>query len=117
MVFGHGRIPIIDWLNSQAIDNLEHAREAAEMITHLGEHPSLGIGPLLETHKHDIDDILRESLAFELEARDAYRELHDVVEGHSMLLEHFAHQHIVEEENHADEVGKMLRKPGDVKPA
>ena len=32
-------------------------------MTHFGEHPSLKIGSLLETHKHGINDILVESLA------------------------------------------------------
>lgn len=36
MVFGHGRIPIVDWLRTQASESLLHAQEAGEMITHLG---------------------------------------------------------------------------------
>ena len=59
MVFGHNRLPIISWLSGQADKSLAHAHQAGEMITHIGAHPSLEIGPLLETHKHDIDDILR----------------------------------------------------------
>jgi bacterioferritin len=65
MVFGYNRIPIVAWMREQAIESLLHANEAGEMITHLGGHPSLGIGPLLETHRHDIGDILRESLEHE----------------------------------------------------
>src|SRR2546423_12093944 len=65
MVFGYNRIPIASWLEQQAQDGLAHARAAGEMVTHLGEHPSLAIGPLLETHKHDIGDILRESMETE----------------------------------------------------
>lgn len=34
-------------------------------MTLLGGHPSLEIGALLETEKHDIGDILRESLEHE----------------------------------------------------
>ena len=44
MVFGYNRIPIIGWLKSQATESLDHAHKAGEMITHLGGHPSLGIG-------------------------------------------------------------------------
>ncbi|HID48700.1 MAG TPA: bacterioferritin, partial [Chromatiales bacterium] len=58
MVFGYNRIPIISWLREQADEGLRHAREAGELITHLGGHPSLGIGPLLETHKQDVADIV-----------------------------------------------------------
>ena len=46
MVFGYNRIPIISWIESQANESLLHARQAGEMITHLGGHPSLAIGPL-----------------------------------------------------------------------
>ena len=41
MVFGYNRIPIISWIESQANESLLHARQAGEMITHLGGHPSL----------------------------------------------------------------------------
>ena len=42
------------------------ANEAGELVTHLGDHPSLKIGALLETHKHGINDILLESLEAEM---------------------------------------------------
>ena len=79
MVYGYNRLPIVSWLNAQADESLLHARQAGELITSLGGHPSLGIGPLLETHQHDIGDILRESLAQEKEALRAYYELLDCV--------------------------------------
>jgi bacterioferritin len=114
MVFGYSRIPIVSWLREQAQESLIHAQEAGELITHLGEHPSLGIGPLLESHKHDIGDILRESLAHETEALVAYQELFDLVEGRSVWLEEYARRMISEEERHSGEVDKMLREPGSV---
>src|SRR5512147_1090726 len=77
MVYGYNRIPIVGWLNAQADESLLHARQAGELITSLGGHPSLAIGPLLDTHQHDIGDILRESLAHENEALKAYYELLD----------------------------------------
>jgi bacterioferritin (cytochrome b1) len=61
MVYGFGRIPIVSWLRGEALTSLQHAQTAGELVTHLGSHPSLAIGPLLETHKHQIADILRES--------------------------------------------------------
>jgi bacterioferritin len=116
MVFGYNRIPIISWLREQASESLMHAQKAGELITHLGGHPSLGIGPLLETHNHDIGGILRESLAHEGEALRLYRELLGVVEGKSVMLEEYAREMIYTEELHQGEVNKMLRKPGDVAP-
>lgn len=114
MIFGYNRIPIVSWLRDQASQSLGHANEAGEMITALGEHPSLSIGPLLETHNHDIGAILRESMDLEQEGITLYKELLTLVEGRSILLEEYARKMIYEEELHAAEVDKMLRKPGDL---
>lgn len=113
MVYGYNRIPIVDWMKKNAEESLVHASRAGEMVTLLGGHPSLGIGPLLETHKHDIGDILRESLEHETLARAAYYRLLDIVAGKNVLLEEYARDLIVDEELHTDEVNKMLRRPGD----
>ena len=45
MVYGYNRIPIVEWLNKQAEEGLLHARKAGELVTLLGGHPSLAIGP------------------------------------------------------------------------
>lgn len=113
MVYGYNRLPIVDWMRKNATEGLAHAAKAGELVTLLGGHPSLGIGPLLETHKHDIGDILRESLEHENLAREAYYELLSLAEGKHILLEEYAREMIVEEEMHADEVNKMLRRPGE----
>lgn len=116
MVFGYNRIPIVSWMKENATESLMHAQKAGEMITMLGGHPSLKIGPLLESENHDIGDILRESNDHEKEAGIAYRELLDIVEGYSITLEEYAREMIYSEELHLDEVNKMLRSPGDVNP-
>lgn len=115
MVYGYNRIPIVSWLREQAAESLGHAQQAGEIITSLGEHPSLRVGPLLETHKHDIGDILRESLDHERAGIGMYRELLQMVEDKSVWLEEYARQMIAQEESHAFEVDKMLRRPGDLK--
>lgn len=117
MIYGHSRIPITGWLRGLANESMIHAQEAGELITSLGGHPSLGIGPLLETHKHNIDDILKESIEHETAALDAYELLLDLVAGKSILLEEFSRKRIYEETLHIAEVDKMLRRPGDIKPA
>ena len=117
MVYGYNRIPIVGWLNGQADESLMHARQAGELITSLGGHPSLGIGPLLETHRHDIGDILRESLAHEKEALKAYYDLLDCVKDNDVRLEEYARTLIAEELTHQDEVDKMLRAPGQTRTA
>ena len=116
MVYGYNRIPIVSWLKGNAEEGLVHAHKAGEMVTLLGGHPSLKIGPLLETAKHDIGDILRESLAQEKTALTAYYELLKIAEGSSVLLDEYAREMIVQEELHLDEVNKMLRRPGEIAP-
>src|SRR6188474_3560599 len=81
LVFGFGRIPLVSWLRDQAAEALAHAQQAGEWITTLGAYPSLAIGPLLDSHKHDIAAILRESMETEGHALDLYRELLGLVEG------------------------------------
>jgi len=114
MVFGHNRIPIVSWLRNEATTCLAHANEAGELVTHFGEHPSLKIGALLETHKHGINDILIESLEAERTGLALYRDLFELVKDRSVLLEDYARRMIAEEELHVGEVNKMLRKPGDI---
>ncbi|NOT11748.1 MAG: bacterioferritin [Methylococcaceae bacterium] len=113
MICGYGRIPIVAWMRNQATESLTHANQAGELITHLGSHPSLGIGPLLETHRHDVGDILRESLDHEQLSLSAYIQLLELVNGRNVLLEEYARRMISQEEMHIGEVRKMLSKPGD----
>ncbi|MDO9372652.1 MAG: ferritin-like domain-containing protein [Gammaproteobacteria bacterium] len=114
MVYGYNRIPIVSWLREQANESLSHAQQAGEMITQLGAHPSLALGPLLETHKHDIGDILRESLEHERDALKSYHDLLNLVRDRSVWLEEYARDMIYKEEQHQGDVDKMLRKPGDI---
>ena len=114
MVFGYNRIPIVSWLGSQAQEGLTHAQQAGELVTHLGEHPSLAIGPLLETHNHDIGAILRESMDHERGTLALYKDLLGLVEGRSIMLEEYARSMIHVEELHLGDVDKMLRKPGEI---
>jgi bacterioferritin len=87
LVFGHNRIPIVSWLREQAAESLTHAQQAGEMITLLGEYPSLAIGPLLDNHQTDIGAVMRESLETEAKALALYRELLRCAEGRSVILE------------------------------
>ncbi|HEV2227718.1 MAG TPA: ferritin-like domain-containing protein [Steroidobacteraceae bacterium] len=114
MIFGHNRIPIVAWLRSQADESQTHAVAAGEHITNLGGHPSLRIGSLLETHKHNVDEILREALAHEEEGLAEYRKLLEQVSGRSIMLEEYARTQIAAEEAHLADIGKMIRKPGSI---
>ena len=114
LVFGFGRIPIVDWLRAQAIESLTHAQQIGEWITTLGAYPSLEIGKLLDSHKTDIGAMLRESLDTERGALELYKQLLTLVEGRFVALEEFARGMIQAEELHASDVDKMLRKPGEL---
>ena len=114
MIFGHNRIPIVSWFRGEATTCLTHANEAGEMVTHLGEHPSLKIGALLETEQHSINDILLESMEAEKAGLGLYKRLLELVRDRSVFLEEYARKMISEEEMHLGEVNKMLRKPGEI---
>lgn len=114
MVFGHNRIPIVAWLRTQADESQAHAVRAGEHITSLGGHPSLKIGSLLETHKHNVDEILREAFAHEEQGLEEYHQLMKMVEGRNIMLEEYARTQIAAETAHLADLGKMLRKPGSI---
>lgn len=111
MIYGYNRIPIVSWLRAQAAESLGHAQKAGEWITTLGEHPSLSVGPLLETHKHNIGQILQESRENETDGLDQYMRLLELVKDRHVALEEYARGMILAEEEHLSEVDKMLRSP------
>ena len=108
MVQGPYRLSVVEWLRAQAQEALMHAEAVGEHITSLGEHPTLKISDLLETHKHSTEDILNECLEHEREAIKAYYVLLRNVESESIMLEEFARSQIAAEEMHEAELKKML---------
>ncbi len=115
MIFGHNRIPIVAWLRDQSNESNAHAVLAGEHITAFGGHPSLKIGPLLETHQHDVNEILKEAHEHEKEGLGAYYGLLELVAGKSILLEEYARDQIAAEEMHLADIRKMMRKPGSIR--
>ena len=109
MIFGPNRLPLIDFFKSQASESLMHANLAGEHITGLGGHPPLNIKDIKETFKHDINEILKETLAHEQDAISVYYELLDLVQDKSVYLEEYARSMIGQEELHVLEVEKMLK--------
>ena len=109
MVQGPYRLSVVNWLKEQAKESLVHAEAVGEHITSLGEHPTLKIGELLETHKHSTEDILNECLQHEQAAIAAYYDLLKSIDGTSIMLEEFARTMIATEEMHEAELKKMLR--------
>jgi bacterioferritin len=113
MVFGHGRIPITEWMRAQAAESLVHATAAGEEVTSMGEKVSLGIGELVGTHHATVDEMMTEMLVHERRGVELYRQLLDIVEGHDVSLEEFARQMIRAEELHIAEITKMSLQRGD----
>lgn len=109
MVTGPNRIPIVAFLKQQANESLVHAQQVGEILTGLEGHPSMSITPVEETHRHNVDAILRESLNHEVQAVALYRELLEAVQDASIYLEEFARSMIGQEELHQMELRKMLR--------
>tara|TARA_B100001057_G_C22864793_1_gene956019 strand:- start:682 stop:1122 length:441 start_codon:yes stop_codon:yes gene_type:complete len=109
MVTGPYRIPIVQFLQEQANESLQHALQAGELITGLDGHPSQIIAPIDESHDHSILRILEESLEHETHAVNLYKELLQEVEGSSVYLEEYARGQIGKEEQHALEIKKMLK--------
>jgi bacterioferritin len=97
VITGPNRLPLVTFMKEQASESLLHAQQAGEILTGLGGHPDQGIAPIEETHDHDIDKILRESIA------------HERVADQSVYLEEYARTQIGAEEMHLLEMNKLLR--------
>jgi len=109
MITGPNRLPLVQFMKSQANESLLHAQQVGEILTGLEGHPALGIEKMEESHKHSVRDILEESLTHELRALGLYKEMLGIVEGASIYLEEFCRGMIGQEELHTMELKKMLR--------
>lgn len=108
MIFGPNRIPITGWFRNHANEGIAHAVSIGEKITALGGHPSLKVKPVPESNKHNVLDILEESLEFEKEGLRLYHELLSLV-GEDVALEEMVRGLILDETTHIEEVEKMIR--------
>ncbi len=109
MVFGRQRIPIVHFLREQATEGLGHATKLGEKITALGGQSSISVSEKLHKVKHSIDAILKESLEFEKEALNGYKNLLEDVSD-DVVMDTFVREFIEEESEHVEEVEKMLRE-------
>ncbi|MEL6894139.1 MAG: ferritin-like domain-containing protein [Actinomycetota bacterium] len=109
VITGPNRLPLVAFMQEQADESLVHARQAGEILTGLGGHPTQGIAPIEESHDHSIETILRESIAHERRALDLYRKLLELCADNSIYLEEYARTQIGAEELHVIEMNKLLR--------
>lgn len=109
MIFGPNRIPITKWFRDHAAEGMQHAVLIGEKITALGGHPSIKVKPVPETNKHNVLEILNESLDFERETLNLYHEILKMVET-DVALDEMIRKLIADETAHIEEVEKMCRK-------
>ena len=112
MVTGPYRIPIVQFLQEQATESLDHALQAGEYITGMDGHPSQTIAKIDDVNDHSVVQILTESLEHEQKAVEKYKELLQEVADASIMLEEYARGQIGMEEQHALEIKKMLKDYG-----
>ena len=112
MIMGYNRIPIQNWFREHAQEAITHATLVGEKITSLGGHPPILSSHVKEGPNHSITQLLQESLHFEEEAIQLYKELTAQAEKYEdIALEEMARTLVKEEVEHADEIKKMLIKP------
>jgi len=109
MVTGPNRIILDKFFKTQAEESLQHAQQAGELLTGLGGHPSQMIPSIEETNKHNVRDLLKESLLHEEKAILLYKDLLDCSEDKSLYIEEYSRNMIKTEEMHSIEIKKMLR--------
>lgn len=109
MITGPNRIPIVKFFRDQATEAFDHATIIGEKITALGGHPSLRVKTVPETNKHSTLEILQESLEFEKQAVQMYLSLLKLCDG-NVALEEMAREFVRNEQEHIEEVQKMLTK-------
>ncbi|MGB8267362.1 MAG: ferritin-like domain-containing protein [Candidatus Velthaea sp.] len=112
LIMGHNRIPIQKWLREQADEGIAHSVLVGEKITSLGGAIPVIVANSGESHARTLDEILAEALEFEEQALKLYRELAtEAAATDDIALEELARQQIFSEQDHADAVRKMLRRP------
>ena len=112
MIMGYNRIPIQKWFRENATEGMDHAILIGEKITSLGGHPPIVGSPVKDTGNHSVKQLLTESLNFEREAVELYKELAKLaVKYEDIALEELARTFVREEIEHSDEVRKMLISP------
>lgn len=107
MIMGYHRIPIQAWFRAQANESMAHATQIGEKITALGGHPPMVAMKIEESHDHAVNKILEESLEFESETLDLYKQLARAA-GKDIALEEMAREFVRLETEHCEEVQKML---------
>jgi bacterioferritin len=110
LIMGHNRIPIQKWLREQADEGMQHSILVGEKITSLGGRTPAVAASVGDSQARTIDAILAEALAFEEQALSLYKKLAiEAAAVDDIALEELARSQISSEQEHVDQVRKMLR--------
>ena len=90
VITGPNRLPLVDFMKTQASESLLHAQQIGEILTGLGGHPEQGIAKIEESHDHSLEAVLNESIEHESRAVLLYKKLLELSENNSVYLEEFA---------------------------
>ncbi len=108
-VFGSTRRLLQGFLREQAQEGIEHATKMAEKITSLGGTPHLKVQADYKTDKLTTKGILERGMARERKALDLYKASLPLA-GDDVALEELLRSQVVAEQEHLEEVGKLLRE-------
>ena len=75
VITGPNRLPLVDFMKTQASESLLHAQQIGEILTGLGGHPEQGIAKIEESHDHSLETVLKESIEHESRAVLLYKKL------------------------------------------
>ena len=109
MITGRDRLSLAQFFKDQATESLLHAQEAGEIVTGLGGHPPINAISIKDSNKHEISEILKETLDHEQKAISVYYKLLNEVSNKSIYLEEYSRSMIQQEELHSQEVEKMIK--------
>jgi len=109
IIVGPNRIPLVDFMKSQATESLAHALQVGELLTGLDGIPTVTIQDIDGPAPQTMAEVLQASLEHELGALALYKELLLAVSDKSIYLEEFSRSQIAAEELHVMELRKMLR--------
>ena len=114
VLYGYGRLPLVNWMRQQASECLAQANQAGQVITHFGNQPELAVNSLADQQECDPEEILKDSLKQAHLALAAYTSLFELAEGRNSLLEKYARRMIDREKVYLVDISRMITKPVEI---
>lgn len=109
VVYGPNRDPIVQHFRAKARESLEHAVLLGEKIAALGGVPTAKVDLDLEPKRRTVEQMLKSDLENEKEAIAKYHRHLELVKD-DVALDFFVRRIIIEEQQHVDDLSKLLRK-------